>query len=81
MEVQILDPLVLDNIVEINDRLREKGKPASQGVRLKLTDENEKQLFFGDIHPNIQYEYEATDAGVYKMCIQLTKQAFLEGYS
>jgi len=42
MEVQILDGEVLDNIVEINDRLREKGKPASQGVRLKLTDENEK---------------------------------------
>jgi hypothetical protein len=45
-------------------------------VRLKLSDENEKQLFFGDVHPNIQYEYEATDAGVYKLCVMLTKLAF-----
>ena len=81
MEVQILDTEVLDSIVEMNDKLREKGKPATQGIRLKLQDENDKQLFFGDIHPNIQYEYEATDAGIYKMCIQLTKQAFIQGYS
>ena len=73
MEVQILDKNVLEHIVKINDDLRAAGKPASQGVRLKLSDEAEKQLFFGDVHPNIQYEYEATDAGVYKLCIMLTK--------
>lgn len=48
---------------------------------MKLTDENDKQLFFGDVHPNIQYEYEATNAGVYKMCVMLTKMAFNEGTS
>lgn len=59
MEVQILDKAVLDSIVKANDKLRADGKPATQGVRLKLSDENDKQLFFGDVHPNIQYEYEA----------------------
>ena len=43
---------------------------------MKLTDEEDKQLFFGDVHPNIQYEYEATNAGVYKLCVMLTKLAF-----
>jgi len=81
MEVQILDKDVLQKIVKVNDSLREQGKPATQGVRLKLLDENEKQLFFGDVHPNIQYEYEATNAGVYKMCVQLTKMSFNEGYA
>ena len=32
------------------------------------------------MHPNIQYEYEATDAGLYKMCIMLTKMAFNDKY-
>lgn len=67
---------MLDSIVQTNDELRAMGKPATQGVRLKLLDENDKQLFFGDVHPNIQYEYEATNAGLYKMCVQLTKLAF-----
>jgi hypothetical protein len=44
---------VLDSIVKTNDDLRARGKSATQGVRLKLLDENEKQLFFGDVHPNI----------------------------
>lgn len=45
---------------------------------MRLMDENDKQLFFGDVHPNIQYEYEATGAGIYKLCVMLTKQAFAD---
>jgi hypothetical protein len=41
-----------------------------------LSDKNDKQLFFGDVHPNVQYEYEAADAGEYKLCVQLTEGAF-----
>jgi len=41
-----------------------------------LTDASEKQLFYGDVHPNVQYEYEAEDAGEYKLCVQLTEMAF-----
>lgn len=28
------------------------------------------------MHPNVQYEYEAEDAGEYKLCVQLTEKAF-----
>jgi len=41
-----------------------------------LTDANENQLFYGDVHPNVQYEYEAEEAGEYKLCVQLTEKAF-----
>ena len=67
---------MLQSIVEANDQLIEKGRTPNQGVRLMLTDNNEKQLFYGDVHPNVQYEYEAEDAGDYKLCVQLTEMAF-----
>jgi hypothetical protein len=35
-------------------------------------------LFYGDVHPNVQYEYEAEDAGEYKLCVQLTDKAFVD---
>ena len=41
-----------------------------------LTDANDNQLFYGDVHPNVQYEYEAEEAGEYKLCVQLTSKAF-----
>ena len=69
MEVQVLDPIVLQNIVEANDALIANGRTPNQGVRLELTDADGKQLFYGDVHPNVQYEYEATDAGQYKLCV------------
>ena len=28
------------------------------------------------MHPNVQYEYEAEDAGEYKLCVMLTEDAF-----
>ena len=33
-------------------------------------------MFYGDVHPNVQYEYEAEEAGEYKLCVQLTESAF-----
>jgi len=63
MEVQVLDEPVLDNIVEANNELVLQGFAANQGVRIRLTDETDKQLFFGDVHPNVQYEYEVQEGG------------------
>ena len=54
----------------------ERGRTPNQGVRLMLTDASGKQLFYGDVHPNVQYEYEAEEAGEYKLCVQLTERAF-----
>lgn len=76
MEVQVLDEQVLDNIVEANNNLKVQGYQANQGVRLRLTDENDKQLFFGDVHPNVQYEYEVNQGGQFTLCVQLTEMAF-----
>jgi len=76
MEVQVLDEPVLDNIVEANNQLVLQGYPANQGVRIRLTDETDKQLFFGDVHPNVQYEYEVQDGGQFQLCVQLTEMAF-----
>ena len=71
-----MDKEVLENIVEANDNLRKKGKTANQGARLMLTDKSDKQLFYGDVHPNVQYEYDTSDPGEYKLCIQLTESSF-----
>lgn len=76
MEVIILDRDILDNLVSANDQLREKGRTANQGVRLMLTDKDDKQLFYGDVHPNVQYEYDTTEAGEYKLCVMVTEMAF-----
>lgn len=43
---------------------------------MRLSDKEGKQLFYGDVHPNVQYEYEAQDAGEYTLCVQLTEMAF-----
>lgn len=76
MEVQVLDTGVLDQLVKANDEIIERGRTPNQGVRLMLTDNTGKQLFYGDVHPNVQYEYEAEEAGEYKLCVQLTEKAF-----
>ena len=41
-----------------------------------LTNKDDKQLFYGDVHPNVQYEYDTTEAGEYKLCVMLTEMAF-----
>ena len=76
MEVIVLDKDVLEAIVQANDDLRDRGKTANQGVRLMLTNKDDKQLFYGDVHPNVQYEYDTTEAGEYKLCVMLTEMAF-----
>jgi hypothetical protein len=80
MEVQILDEVVLDNIVEANNQLRIQGAQPNQGVRLRLTDVSGKQLFFGDVHPNVQYEYEVSTGGQFTLCVQLTEMAFSDDF-
>ena len=76
MEVMVHDPDVLQTLIESNDELIARGKVANQGVRLRLNDPNDNQLFYGDVHPNVQYEYEAKDPGEYQLCVQLTEMAF-----
>ena len=71
-----MDPEVLQTLVEANDELILQGRTPNQGVRLSLTDKNGTQLFYGDVHPNVQYEYDTTDAGEYKLCVMLTEMAF-----
>ena len=58
MEVIILDEVVLDQIVLANDLQRQTGAVASHGVHIALTDENDKSMFAGIVHPNVKYEYE-----------------------
>ena len=70
---------MLDELVAVNDALIARGKTANQGVRIMLSDQDDKQLFFGDVHPNVQYEYDADKAGEYKLCVQLTDGAFTDG--
>ena len=76
MEVQVLDKAVLNTLVAANDELIAQGRTPNQGVRLQLTDKNNTQLFYGDVHPNVQYEYDAEAAGEYQLCVQLTEMAF-----
>jgi len=76
MEVQVLDKRVLQDLIAANDELIAQGRTPNQGVRLQLTDKNNTQLFYGDVHPNVQYEYEAEQAGEYQLCVQLTEMAF-----
>jgi hypothetical protein len=80
MEVQILDEAVLDNIVEANNKIRLQGNAPNQGVRLRLSDFNDQQLFFGDVHPNVQYEYEVSAGGQFTLCVQLTEMAFSDDF-
>ena len=56
---------MLNALVNANDELISRGRTPNQGVRLMLLDSEKKQLFYGDVHPNVQYEYEAQDAGEY----------------
>ena len=69
---------MLTELVKANDELISRGRTPNQGVRLMLTDASGRQLFYGDVHPNVQYEYEAEDAGEYKLCVQMTEKAFVE---
>ena len=69
MEVIIMDEPVLENIVKANDIKRAQGATVNEGARLRLLDPNDNQLFFGDVHPNVQYEYETTEAGQYTLCV------------
>ena len=71
-----MDKDVLDAIVDANDNMRSRGKTANQGVRFMLTDKNDKQLFYGDVHPNVQYEYDTMEPGEYKLCVMVTEMAF-----
>lgn len=71
-----MDPIVLQALVEANDELIAVGRTPNQGVRLSLEDASGNRLFYGDVHPNVQYEYEAEDAGEYKLCVQVTEMAF-----
>lgn len=47
---------------------------------MRLSDANDKQLFFGDVHPNVQYEYEVNEGGQFTLCVQLTEMAFSDDY-
>ena len=49
-------------------------------MRLRLSGENDKQLFFGDVHPYVQYEYEVQQGGQFQLCVQLTEMAFNEEF-
>ena len=69
MEVIIADSEVLADLVEANDNLVFNDKKADQGVKLKLTNAEGTQLFFGNVHPNVQYEYETSEPGEYKLCV------------
>ena len=71
-----MDADVRDLVVGANDELIKMGRTPNQGVRLQLTDKDGNQLFYGDVHPNMQYEYEASEAGVYQLCVMLTEHAF-----
>jgi len=75
----VLDTEVLENIVAFNDELVSQGRAANQGVKLKLMGPDDKVFFVGDVHPNVQYEYEATSAGQYTLCVSLTEAAFQNG--
>ena len=70
-----MDKNILEAIVLNNDVRRVKFKP-SWGARLMLTNRDGKELFYGDVHPNVQYEYEAEDPGEYKLCMQLSEGVF-----
>jgi hypothetical protein len=48
-----MDSEVLESIVEANDAMTLEGYLPNQGVKMRLTDENDTQLFFGDVHPNV----------------------------
>ena len=53
MEVQVIDPFVLEKLVKANDKLIEVGRTPNQGVRLMLKDADDNTLFYGDVHPNV----------------------------
>ena len=76
MEVQVMDQEVLARLIDVNDQKILQGGTPNQGIRLSLTDKDGTSLFYGDVHPNVQYEYEADEPGEYKLCVQLTEQAF-----
>ena len=78
METIILDQNVLDTIVKANEDLQAKGYKPNQGVRMRLTDDKDNQLFFGDVHPNVQYEYEIFAGSKFTLCVMLSDMAFAD---
>jgi len=53
MEVSIVDKEPLDNILDANAQLKKEGKTKTEGVRMHLTGPERKDLFFGEVHPNV----------------------------
>jgi|TARA_B110000285_G_scaffold203561_1_gene239744 hypothetical protein len=53
MEVSIVDKEPLDNILDANAQLKKEGKTKTEGVKLHLTGPERKDLFFGEVHPNV----------------------------
>ena len=82
MEVSILDQEPLDAIMLHNANLKKNGKKRTEGVKLSLKGPppETKELFMGEVHPNVQYEYEGESGGVYSLCVMITQQAFSEEY-
>jgi hypothetical protein len=74
MQVDIVDVEPLANIMAKNADFKSKGKPKSEGVKLHLKGPPPelKELFMGEVHPNVQYEYESEGGGVYTLCVMLT---------
>jgi hypothetical protein len=80
MEVSIVDKEPLDAILDANAELKKEGKTKTEGVRMHLTGPERKDLFFGEVHPNVQYEFEAEAGGIYTLCVQLTDAAFSDAF-
>ena len=71
MEVSIVDKVPLDAVMAKNVELKKEGKKRTEGIRMHLKGpppEN-KELFLGEVHPNVQYEYESSGGGVYTLCV------------
>jgi hypothetical protein len=82
MEVLILDKEPLDRVMAANAALKAKGEKQTEGVIMELQSPapEYKRLFNGEVHPNVQYEYEAEGGGTYILCVQLTDAAFSAEY-
>ena len=74
------EPLVA--MMERNAELKDQGKKRNEGVKLHLKGPPPelKELFMGEVHPNVQYEYESEGGGVYTLCVMLTDSAFSDEF-
>ena len=82
MEVDIVDKEPLVAMMERNAELKDQGKKRNEGVKLHLKGPPPelKELFMGEVHPNVQYEYESEGGGVYTLCVMLTDSAFSDEF-